>query len=84
MNSRGSRVPLMRLALLVATWAALEAGKIVAIANKEPLVMAGHLVMDLARKRGGQLLPVDSEHSAIFQAMRGGRANEVERVMAAN
>ena len=55
------------------TWAALEAGKIVALANKETLVVAGPLVMDLARRRGATLLPVDSEHSAIFQALRPGR-----------
>jgi 1-deoxy-D-xylulose-5-phosphate reductoisomerase len=66
---------------LAGTWAALEAGKTVAVANKETLVMAGQLVMDLARRRGVAVLPVDSEHSAIFQAMKGGRAQEVERVV---
>jgi 1-deoxy-D-xylulose-5-phosphate reductoisomerase len=66
---------------LEGTWAALEAGKTVAVANKETLVMAGPLVMDLSRKRSATLLPVDSEHSAIFQAMQGGRRNEVERVV---
>lgn len=66
---------------LTGTWAALEAGKTVAVANKETLVMAGPLVMDLARRRGGRLLPVDSEHSAIFQAMHGGQASEVERIV---
>jgi 1-deoxy-D-xylulose-5-phosphate reductoisomerase len=54
---------------LEGTWAALEAGKTVAVANKETLVMAGALVTDLAAKTGGRLLPVDSEHSAIFQAL---------------
>jgi 1-deoxy-D-xylulose-5-phosphate reductoisomerase len=63
------------------TWAALEAGKTVAVANKETLVMAGPLVMDLAARRGARLLPVDSEHSALFQAMQGGRAHEIERVV---
>ncbi len=63
------------------TWAALEAGKIVALANKETLVVAGPLVMDLARRRGGTILPVDSEHSAIFQALRSGTAREVRRVV---
>jgi 1-deoxy-D-xylulose-5-phosphate reductoisomerase len=63
------------------TWAALEAGKTVAIANKETLVMAGPLVMDLAVRRGARVLPVDSEHSAIFQAMQGGKRTEVERVV---
>jgi 1-deoxy-D-xylulose-5-phosphate reductoisomerase len=66
---------------LAGTWAALEAGKTVAVANKETLVMAGPLVMDLAQRRGAQVLPVDSEHSAIFQAMRGGQIREVERVV---
>lgn len=63
------------------TWAALEAGKRVALANKETLVMAGPLVMDLARTHGGELLPVDSEHSAIFQALASGQRAEVHRVI---
>jgi 1-deoxy-D-xylulose-5-phosphate reductoisomerase len=63
------------------TWAALEAGKTVAVANKETLVMAGPFVTDLARRRGGKLLPVDSEHSAIFQALHGSSADAVERVV---
>jgi 1-deoxy-D-xylulose-5-phosphate reductoisomerase len=63
------------------TWAAVEAGKTIALANKETLVMAGPLVMELARKHQVDLLPVDSEHSAIFQAMLGGRRDEVERVV---
>src|SRR5262249_62327637 len=54
---------------LAGTWAALEAGKTVALANKESLVVAGPLVMDLAAKRQVRLIPVDSEHSAIFQAL---------------
>src|SRR5438094_207450 len=66
---------------LAGTWAALEAGKTVAVANKETLVMAGPLVMELAAQRGGRLLPVDSEHSAIFQALASGHAEEVERVV---
>lgn len=66
---------------LTGTWAALEAGKTVAVANKETLVMAGPLVMDLARRRGATVLPVDSEHSAIFQAMRAGRSEEVARIV---
>jgi 1-deoxy-D-xylulose-5-phosphate reductoisomerase len=66
---------------LAGTWAALEAGKTVAVANKETLVMAGPLVMDLAARRNARVLPVDSEHSAIFQAMQGGRRNEVQRVV---
>jgi len=66
---------------LAGTWAALEAGKTVAVANKETLVMAGPLVTDLARRKGGRLLPVDSEHSAIFQAIQGGSIDMVERVV---
>jgi 1-deoxy-D-xylulose-5-phosphate reductoisomerase len=66
---------------LEGTWAALEAGKTVGVANKETLVMAGPLVMELARRRNALLLPVDSEHSAIFQALRGARPSEVERVV---
>ena len=63
------------------TWLALEAGKTVAIANKETLVMAGPLVMELAAQKNATVLPVDSEHSAIFQAMQGGKRSEVRRVV---
>jgi 1-deoxy-D-xylulose-5-phosphate reductoisomerase len=66
---------------LAGTWAALEAGKTVAIANKETLVMAGPLVMDLARRKHATVLPVDSEHSAIFQAMQAGQREEVSRIV---
>jgi 1-deoxy-D-xylulose-5-phosphate reductoisomerase len=66
---------------LSGTWAALEAGKTVAVANKETLIMAGPLVMELAARRGTKLLPIDSEHSAIFQALQCGRPAEVERVV---
>jgi 1-deoxy-D-xylulose-5-phosphate reductoisomerase len=66
---------------LEGTWAALEAGKTVAVANKETLVMAGPLVMELAALRNATVLPVDSEHSAVFQALRGSRVDEVERVV---
>ncbi len=66
---------------LAGTLATLEAGKTVAVANKETLVMAGPLVMELAARRGARVLPVDSEHSAIFQAMAAGRRDEVERVV---
>lgn len=66
---------------LLGTWAAVEAGKIVALANKETLVLAGALVMDLARRRGATILPVDSEHSAIFQCLRSGTPKEVRRVI---
>jgi 1-deoxy-D-xylulose-5-phosphate reductoisomerase len=63
------------------TWAALEAGKRVCIANKETLVVAGPLVMDLARRRNAAVLPVDSEHSAIFQALQSGKPSEVRRIV---
>jgi 1-deoxy-D-xylulose-5-phosphate reductoisomerase len=66
---------------LAGTWAALEAGKTVALANKETLVVAGPLVMRLAQERGARLLPVDSEHSAVFQALNGCRAGEVRRIV---
>jgi len=66
---------------LEGTWAAVEAGKTVALANKETLVMAGPLVMRLARQSGATILPVDSEHSAIFQAMQSGKREEVRRVV---
>jgi 1-deoxy-D-xylulose-5-phosphate reductoisomerase len=63
------------------TWAALEAGKTVALANKETMVVAGPLIMELARSRGTPILPVDSEHSAIFQALKAGEHKEVRRVI---
>ncbi len=66
---------------LTGTWTALECGKTVAVANKETLVMAGPLVMELAQRRGARVLPVDSEHSAIFQALQSGRNSEVARVV---
>jgi 1-deoxy-D-xylulose-5-phosphate reductoisomerase len=66
---------------LEGTLAALEAGKTVALANKETLVVAGPLVMDLARTRGARLLPVDSEHSAIFQSLQAGKRKDVKRVI---
>ena len=63
------------------TWAALDAGKTVALANKETLVMAGPLVMELAARRNARLLPIDSEHSAIFQALQAGRRQDVKRII---
>ena len=56
---------------IVPTWEAIQAGRDIALANKETLVTAGHLIMDAARKKGVRILPVDSEHSAIFQALQG-------------
>jgi len=61
--------------------AAAEAGKRLAIANKEPLVMAGELLTRVAKEHGCTLLPVDSEHSAVFQAMRSGSTREVQRIL---
>ena len=66
---------------LNATLAALEHGKRVALANKESLVMGGALVTDAARRGGGQLVPVDSEHSAILQCIAGRPASEVRRLV---
>jgi 1-deoxy-D-xylulose-5-phosphate reductoisomerase len=66
---------------LASTWAAVESGKTVALANKETLVMAGPLVMQLAARTGSLILPVDSEHSAIMQALRAGEPSEVRRLL---
>ncbi len=66
---------------LSSTWAAINAGKTVALANKESLVVAGSLLMPLAKKTGAMILPVDSEHSAIFQAAQGGAQREIRRVI---
>lgn len=66
---------------LIPTLEAIEAGKDVALANKETLVTAGELVMSRVRERGVELLPVDSEHSAIFQCLQGLRREEVERII---
>lgn len=63
------------------TWAAVEAGKTVAIANKETLVVAGPLVMKKASETGARLIPVDSEHSAVFQALQAGQPREVRRIV---
>src|SRR5512135_1100265 len=65
---------------LEATYEAVKAGKSIGLANKECLVAAGELITAEARKQGKPLLPIDSEHNAIHQCMRGGRLNEVERV----
>ena len=61
--------------------AAIEAGKIIAIANKEPIVCAGELIIPLARKHGAEIRPVDSEHSAIWQALRSGKNSEIHRLI---
>ncbi|WP_068786016.1 1-deoxy-D-xylulose-5-phosphate reductoisomerase [Paenibacillus phocaensis] len=65
---------------LPATLAAIEEGKHIALANKETLVTAGHLVTELARRKGVSLLPVDSEHSAIFQCLNGEHPQEVSQI----
>ncbi len=65
---------------LKATYEAVRAGKEVGLANKECLVAAGELITAEARKQGKPLLPIDSEHNAVHQCMRGGRMHEVERV----
>lgn len=66
---------------LESTLAAIESGKTVALANKETLVMAGHLATDLAVRTGARILPVDSEHSAIFQCLHSGQKKEIRRVI---
>ena len=63
------------------TLAALKAGKTVAIANKEPLVMAGPLIMDTARRYGGKLLPLDSEPNAIWQCLHGEEERALRRII---
>jgi 1-deoxy-D-xylulose-5-phosphate reductoisomerase len=65
---------------LEATYEAVKAGKSVGLANKECLVAAGELITAEARRQGKPLLPIDSEHNAVHQCMRGGRISEVERV----
>jgi len=69
---------------LEATYEAVRAGKTVGLANKECLVVAGELITAEARRQGKPLLPIDSEHNAVHQCLRGGRmggdANEVERI----
>lgn len=65
----------------VPTLRALEAGKRVALANKETLVMAGELMTQAARASGAELLPVDSEHNALHQCLRGEKASEVRRII---
>ncbi|MBE5956966.1 MAG: 1-deoxy-D-xylulose-5-phosphate reductoisomerase [Lachnospiraceae bacterium] len=63
------------------TIAAIEAGKDIALANKETLVTAGHLIMPLAKKMGVSILPVDSEHSAIFQCLNGEKRGQVDKIL---
>ena len=63
------------------TIAAINAGKDIALANKETLVTAGHLIMPLAKEKGVSILPVDSEHSAIFQSLQGSGGNPIRRIL---
>lgn len=63
------------------TVAAIQAGKNIALANKETLVTAGHLIMPLAAQHGAAILPVDSEHSAIFQAKNGEGGNKIHKIL---
>ena len=63
------------------TIAAIEAGKDIALANKETLVTAGHIIMPLAKKHNVRILPVDSEHSAIFQSLNGERGNKIDKII---
>jgi len=72
---------MMGAAGLIPTFSAIQAGKNVALANKETMVMAGGLVMEEARKQGVSLLTIDSEHSAIFQALQGHCAKDVKRII---
>ena len=66
---------------LLPTLAAIDAGKDIALANKETLVCAGGLVMEAARKKGVHILPVDSEHSAIFQCVQASAGNRLEKII---
>ena len=66
---------------LIPTLAVIDAGKRLALANKESLVIAGDIVMSRLKERGGELIPVDSEHSAIFQSLRSGRCEEIKRII---
>ena len=66
---------------LLPTLAAINAGKDIALANKETLVCAGGIVMDAARKKGVRILPVDSEHSAIFQCVQAANGNPVSKIL---
>ena len=63
------------------TVAAIKAGKDIALANKETLVTAGHIIMPLAKEKGVSILPVDSEHSAIFQSLQGNKHDSIEKIL---
>ena len=72
---------LMGMKGLEPTMAAIESGKDIAFANKETLVAGGQLVMEAVKKHGVAMLPVDSEHSAIFQSLQGNQDNEIRRIL---
>lgn len=72
---------LLGISGLVPTYRAIEAGRDIALANKETLVTGGSLIMDLVKEKGVSMLPVDSEHSAIFQALQGSAGNGIERIL---
>lgn len=72
---------LMGMRGLEPTLAAIEKGKDIAFANKETLVVGGEIVMDAVARKGVQLLPVDSEHSAIFQSLQGNEGNAIRRIL---
>ena len=74
-------VAIVGFAGLKGTWVAVEAGKRVALANKETLVVAGPLIVKQIQLSGSELIPVDSEHSAIFQALQAGQRSEVRRIV---
>ena len=66
---------------LVPTLSAIRAGKDIALANKEALVMAGSIVMKEAKEKNVKIFPIDSEHSAVFQALAGHRTEDVKRII---
>lgn len=66
---------------LLPTWVAIQSGKRICLANKEVLVTAGHLIMPEAAARNVEIIPVDSEHSAVFQSLQGSHASEIEKVI---
>ena len=66
---------------ILPTIEAIKAGKDIALANKETLVTAGHIIMPLAKERGVSILPVDSEHSAIFQSLQGGQRKALHKIL---
>jgi len=76
-----SRAKVVGAAGLKPTLAAIEAGKTIALANKETLVMAGDYVMKAAAEKGVDILPIDSEHSAIFQCLQGQRKEDMEKIL---